>query len=220
MKPTVVLGSGSPRRLELLRSIGVEPRIVTPDVDESLHDGETPEEYVRRLASAKLDAVMRQLGSASLGTVVIAADTTVAVMDDAGGRHILAKPDDVSHAREMLRLLSGREHQVHTGFAVAVAGPGCRSVEWTGHVEVVTTNVQFREIPDAEIDDYIATGEPLDKAGAYAVQGGGARFVERIEGSLDAVIGLPLDRIIDVCAGLGIPISTRTSRLLTGGPHL
>jgi septum formation protein len=203
MKPAVVLGSGSPRRLALLRSIGVEPRIVVPDVDESVHDGESPENYVRRLASSKLDAVLRHLDGSSVGTVVIAADTTVEVADDTGLRHILAKPVDVREAHEMLAMLSGREHRVHTGFAVAVATPGCRGVEWTGHVEVVTTTVEFREMSPAEIDEYVATGEPLDKAGAYAIQGGGARFVERIEGPLDAVIGLPLDRIIDVCAGLG-----------------
>lgn len=209
MKQLVVLGSGSPRRLELLRSIGVEPMIIVPNVDESLNDGETPDGYVRRLASAKLDAVIKQLGSAGVGTVVIAADTTVAVTGESGRSHILVKPVDARDAHDMLVLLSGREHRVHTGFAVAVAGPGCRSIEWGGHVEVVTTKVLFRDISPAEIDDYIATGEPLDKAGAYAIQGGGARFAERIEGPLDAVIGLPLDRIIDVCAGLGQPIEGR-----------
>lgn len=209
MKPVVVLGSGSPRRLDLLRSIGVEPKIVVPDVDESVRAGETPEEYVRRLASAKLDAVIRHLPATGVGTVVIAADTTVAVDDDSGTCRILAKPVDARDARDMLSLLSGREHRVHTGFAVAVAGPGCRGVEWSGHVEVVTTKVLFRDIAPEEIDDYVATGEPLDKAGAYAIQGGGSRFVERIEGPLDAVIGLPLDRIIEVCAGLGRPIEHR-----------
>lgn len=211
MKRLVVLGSGSPRRLDLLRGIGIEPRVIVPDVDESVHAGESAVDYVRRLASTKLDAVMRHLGPVGVGTVVIAADTTVAVTSrDAHGRDlaevILAKPVDADDARRMLALLSGRAHQVHTGFAVAVAGPGCRGVEWSGHVEVVSTTVEFREMSTNEIDDYVATGEPLDKAGAYAIQGGAARFVERIEGPLDAVIGLPLDRIVDICAGLGQPI--------------
>lgn len=209
MKAAVVLGSGSPRRRDLLRSIGVEPQIVVPDVDESVRPGETAENYVRRLASEKLDAVMGQIPSVGVGTVVIAADTTVEVDGEDGRPHILGKPIDAGEARAMLEQLSGREHRVHTGFAVAVAGPGCRGVEWTGHVEVVTTKVLFREMSSTEIDDYVASGEPLDKAGAYAIQDGGSRFVERIEGPLDAVIGLPLDRIVDVCAGLGQPIEHR-----------
>lgn len=209
MKQQVILGSGSPRRLELLRSLGIEPKIIAPDVDETLHPGETPQAYVRRLAAAKLDAVVSHLASAAVGTVVIAADTTVDVTDDMGRTRVLAKPADDREAHAMLAMLSGRAHQVHTGFAVAVAGPGCRGVEWNGHVEVVTTTVEFREISSAEIDEYIATGEPLDKAGAYAIQGGAARFVERIEGPLDSVVGLPLDRIVDVCAGLGQPIEGR-----------
>ena len=106
MKKTVVLGSGSPRRLALLRSIGVEPHVVIPDVDESLHEGEEPQAYVRRLASAKLDAVIGKLASSGVGTVVIAADTTVEVVDDSGVPRILSKPADADEARSMLSLLS------------------------------------------------------------------------------------------------------------------
>ena len=103
----------------------------------------------------------------------------------------------------MLRSLSGREHRVHTGLAVAVAGPGCRGVEWQGHVEVVTSRVWFRTLTETQIADYVATGEPSDKAGAYAIQGGGALFVDRFDGSLDAIIGLPIERLQEICAGLG-----------------
>lgn len=198
----VILGSGSPRRLELLRGIGVEPSIVAPDVDESVHAGESPVEYVRRLASAKLSAVMHDLGPVAVGTVVIAADTTV----DVDGR-ILAKPADAREAVEMLRLLSGRSHRVHTGWAVAVAVPGCRGNEWEGHVEVTTSTVTFRSLTPAEVDAYVATGEPLDKAGAYAIQGGAGEFVEKLEGSLSAVVGLPVERLVEVCAGLGAPLT-------------
>lgn len=201
MKADVVLGSGSPRRLELMRSLGIEPRVVLPDIDESVHAGESAVEYVRRLAAEKLDAVMKQLGAVGVGTIVITADTTVEV----DGR-ILGKPESDDEATSMLAALSGRDHHVHTGVAVAVAAPGCRNVEWNGHVEVVTTTVRFRPLDPTEIQRYVATGEPLDKAGAYAIQGGASAFVERIEGPLDSVVGLPLDRLIDICAGLGQPL--------------
>lgn len=201
MKAEVVLGSGSPRRLQLIRTLGVEPRVVSPDIDESVRPGEEAAAYVRRLAAEKLEVVMKGLGAVGVGTVVIAADTTVEI----DGR-ILGKPEVETEAVAMLQALSGREHRVHTGIAVAVAGPGCRGVEWNGHVEVVTTTVWFRDLDAAEITRYVATGEPLDKAGAYAIQGGASSFVERILGPLDAVIGLPLDRLVDICAGLGQPL--------------
>ena len=194
----IILGSGSPRRLELLRAVGIEPRVLAPDIDESVLHGEIAQEYVRRLAATKLDAVMRSAGAVGVGTIVIAADTTVEI-DEA----ILGKPDDNDQAVAMLRSLSGREHRVHTGLAVAVAGPGCRGVEWQGHVEVVTSRVWFRTLTETQIADYVATGEPSDKAGAYAIQGGGALFVDRFDGSLDAIIGLPIERLQEICAGLG-----------------
>lgn len=203
MSTHVILGSGSPRRLELLRSMGVEPTVMSPDVDESVHSGEDAVSYVRRLAAAKLSAVMHEIGAVSVGTVVIAADTTVEVDGE-----ILAKPVDDADAMRMLMLLRGRAHRVHTGFAVAVAGPGCRGVEWEGHVEVATATVVFREVPIPELIAYVDSGEPRDKAGAYAVQGGAAGFVERLEGSLDTVIGLPLDRVAAVAASLGASLST------------
>lgn len=199
---SVVLASASPRRLDLLRSIGVEPRVVIPDVDESMLHGENATDYVRRVAAAKLDAVRRRLGSAAVGTVVVAADTTVEIDGE-----ILAKPDDAADARRMLTRLSGSEHRVHTGLAVAAAVPGCRSTEWEGHVEVVTARVWFRALDPAEIEAYVASGEPLDKAGAYAIQGGARGFVDRVEGDLSGVVGLPIDRLVEITAGLGTPIA-------------
>jgi septum formation protein len=198
---SVILGSGSPRRLELLRSIGVEPRVVSPDIDESVLEGELPADYVRRLASAKLDAVMKTVGAVNVGAIVIAADTTV----DVDGV-IFGKPVDDAEAVKMLLALSGRRHQVHTGFAVAVAGPGCRGVDWDGHVEVVSSTVTFRSVPIPEIIAYVDSGEPRDKAGAYAIQGGAAGFVEQVEGSLNAIIGLPIERLSEICAALGAPL--------------
>ena len=198
---SVILGSGSPRRLELLRSLGIEPRVVSPDIDESVLDGELPVDYVRRLASAKLDAVMKTVGAVNVGAIVIAADTTV----DVDGV-IFGKPIDDAEAVKMLLALSGRRHQVHTGFAVAVAGPGCRGVDWDGHVEVVSSTVTFRSVPIPEIIAYVDSGEPRDKAGAYAVQGGAAGFVEQVEGSVNAIIGLPIERLTEICAALGAPL--------------
>ena len=198
---SVILGSGSPRRLELLRSLGIEPRVVSPDIDESVLSDERPVDYVRRLASAKLDAVMKTVGAVNVGAIVIAADTTV----DVDGI-IFGKPVDDAEAVKMLLALSGRRHQVHTGFAVAVAGPGCRGVDWNGHVEVVSSTVTFRSVPIPEIIAYVDSGEPRDKAGAYAIQGGAAGFVEQVDGSLNAIIGLPIERLIEICAALGAPL--------------
>ncbi len=198
---SVILGSGSPRRLELLRSLGIEPRVVSPDIDESVLSDERPVDYVRRLASAKLDAVMKTVGAVNVGAIVIAADTTV----DVDGI-IFGKPVDDAEAVKMLLALSGRRHQVHTGFAVAVAGPGCRGVDWNGHVEVVSSTVTFRSVPIPEIIAYVDSGEPRDKAGAYAIQGGAAGFVEQVDGSLNAIIGLPIERLTEICAALGAPL--------------
>ena len=198
---SVILGSGSPRRLDLLRGLGIEPRVVSPDIDESVLEGELPADYVRRLASAKLDAVMKTVGAVNVGAIVIAADTTV----DVDGI-IFGKPVDDAEAVKMLLALSGRRHQVHTGFAVAVAGPGCRGVDWDGHVEVVSSTVTFRAVPIPEIIAYVDSGEPRDKAGAYAIQGGAAGFVEQVEGSLNAIIGLPIERLTEICAALGAPL--------------
>jgi septum formation protein len=174
---------------------------VSPDIDESVLDGELPVDYVRRLASAKLDAVMKTVGAVNVGAIVIAADTTV----DVDGV-IFGKPVDDAEAVKMLLALSGRSHQVHTGFAVAVAGPGCRGVDWDGHVEVVSSTVTFRSVPIPEIITYVDSGEPRDKAGAYALQGGAAGFVEQVEGSLNAIIGLPIERLTEICAALGAPL--------------
>lgn len=198
---SVVLASGSPRRLELLRAIGVEPRVVSPDIDESVLPNEAPVDYVRRLASAKLDSVMREVGAMSVGAVVIAADTTVEIDGE-----ILGKPGDDAEALAMLLRLRGREHRVHTGFALAVAGPGCRGVDWEGHVEVVTSTVVFHDVPIVDLIAYVDSAEPRDKAGAYAIQGRAAGFVARLDGDVDAVIGLPVGRVCAVAASLGSPL--------------
>jgi septum formation protein len=175
----LVLASGSPRRRELLARLGLEFDVVHPDVDESVKPGEAPVDHVRRLAADKADTVSRLRPD----VIVLAADTTV----DVDGE-ILGKPLDDGDARAMLRALSGRTHQVHTGVAV-------RRGALTIH-EVVTSDVTFAPLSESTIEWYVATGEPLDKAGAYAVQGQGAVLVELVRGSTTNVVGLPLHAVM------------------------
>ncbi len=173
----LVLASGSPRRRELLAQAGLEFVVRPADIDERTRPDEAPGDYVRRLSIEKAIAV------ATHDEIVIAADTTVAV-----DGHLLEKPADDDDARRMLRLLSGRAHECHTGVTVVASGCASDSVETI----VVTTEVVFVELSDATIDWYVATGEAHDKAGAYGVQGSAGAFVERLDGSVTNVIGLPL----------------------------
>ena len=176
-----MLASASPRRLELLSTIGIEPRVVPSAVDESLRPGEPPELYVARLAAAKAEAVQRLLGDPGQETapVVLGADTIVCVE----GR-ILGKPRDDADARAMLRALAGGWHRVVTAICALHV-----SDRWE---TTSTTDVRFRPLDDDEIDRYVATGEGRDKAGSYAVQGIGMGFVPEIRGSYANVVGLPI----------------------------
>ena len=174
--PSIVLASGSPRRRELLESAGVAFTVVSADIDESPLPEETPAEMVVRLAIAKAHAVV---GRAPSGAVILAADTTV----DIGGA-TLGKPESAEDAQRMLGLLSNRWHLVHSG--VCLLGPGPLTSFR------VTTEVRFTDLRVEDIERYIATGEPVDRAGAYAMQGGAAGFVAEIRGSVTNVIGLPL----------------------------
>lgn len=177
MLPFVVLASSSPRRQQLLRQIGVEFIVVKPDVPEETLPGETPESMVERLA---LDKAL----AAGHGTGVVLGADTVVVLDGV----ILGKPADPAEARAMLARLSGRTHTVFTGFALV--GADRRVV---GHER---TDVTFRPLEAAEIERYVATGAPLDKAGSYGIQDDfGAVFVERINGDYYTVVGLPLTRV-------------------------
>lgn len=171
----IILASGSPRRRELLSSIGIEFEVYRSDADESKIPGESPSELCRRLAGLKAEA-----GALAFpDDVVIAADTIVVIDGE-----ILGKPSDRDDAVRMLRLLSGREHEVITGLAVYSDGEM--------RVADVHTLVKFRELTDDEITEYVATGECDDKAGAYAVQGRGALLVEGVVGDYFNVVGLPL----------------------------
>jgi septum formation protein len=182
----VVLASSSPRRHELLNLIGIAHEVSPSDVDEAPVEGESPTALAERLALAKAKAV----AGVNPDAIVLAADTVVVVDDD-----MLGKPRDTQEARAMLRQLSGRTHMVVTAVAAAHGS--------TVYSDVEQVAVSFRPLSTAEIDAYIATGEPMDKAGAYGIQGYGASIVERIDGDYFAVMGLAIVRLLRLCARLG-----------------
>lgn len=178
----LVLASGSPRRRELLKGAGLTFAVRAANIDETPLLDEAPPAYVRRLSIEKA-AASADSPLASTSDVIIAADTTVEV-----NGLILEKPRDNDDAYGMLRRLSGRSHQVHTGVTVSIARNGARR----SSTVLVTTEVTFVSLSDEMIDWYLATGEAKDKAGAYGIQGAAAAFVERVDGSVTNVIGLPL----------------------------
>jgi septum formation protein len=179
----LILASASPRRRELLTQAGFVFDVEAADVDETPCTNETPAAYVKRLAEEKARAILAKHAAFHGKLVVLGADTTVVVDDE-----ILAKPDDAAHAKQMLRKLSGRTHQVLTGIAAATRARILSAVE--------TTEVVFSEIPESELDRYCATREPLDKAGAYGIQGYAARWIPRIDGDYFNVMGLPIARVV------------------------
>lgn len=179
----LILASGSPRRAELLTAAGFVFDIVPADVDETPFPGEVPKVYALRVARAKADAVAARVDG---GRAILAADTVVVA-----GDRLMGKPVDDDDAVSMLRALSGRVHEVHT--AVVIRGP-------VTHEEVVTTAVRFNALSEEEIRWYIATGEAFGKAGAYAIQGRAARFIDRIDGSWSNVVGLPIATVYRVLA--------------------
>jgi septum formation protein len=170
----LVLASGSPRRRQILNAAGFSFVLRPAQVDESPVNGETPQEHVRRLAKLKAESV-----AVTPNEIVLAADTIVVVDGE-----ILGKPKNTVDARNMLRRLSGRDHLVITGICLREADCCVLDAE--------TTRVWFIPLTELEIDEYVATGEPMDKAGAYAAQGVGSRFIERIEGCYFNVVGLPV----------------------------
>jgi septum formation protein len=184
----IVLASASPRRSELLETAGIVFSVVPADIPEEPLPGESPTAHVLRLAEEKALVVA---GSAE-GDLFIGADTVV-VCDD----EIMGKPVDAAAARRMLSTLSGRGHEVITGYAVHD-----RTVNET-YAAVVSTRVIFKPLTLDEIDAYIATGCPFDKAGAYAIQGGAAYMVRGIDGSYTNVVGLPLCEVVEVLRGMG-----------------
>ncbi|MFW5641419.1 MAG: Maf family protein [Roseicyclus sp.] len=189
MTPRLILGSGSPRRLELLAVLGLAPDAVrAPDIDEEPRKGELPRAYCARIAAEKAAAV-----PAGADEVVLSADTTVAL-----GRRILGKPADEAEARTFLGLLSGRRHRVYTGLAVR---RGARV--WQRLVE---SRVKMKRLSAAEMDGYIATGDWRGKAGGYSIQGPAGAFIPWISGSHSAIVGLPLAETAALLSAAGVPV--------------
>jgi septum formation protein len=183
----VVLASASPRRRDLLNLIGIAHEVRPANIDETMRPREAPRRYAERLAREKASAVAAR----DPDLVTIGADTVVVI-----NRKVLGKPADTDDAARMLRMLSGREHTVITAVAVS-RGRKLRSA-------IEEVRVKFRRLRDDEIDEYIAMGEPMDKAGAYGIQGYGATIVERIEGDYFAVMGLPLVRLVGLMRDVGV----------------
>lgn len=193
MKNDIILASASPRRKQLLEQIGLEFRVIPSQAEEAVLDGETPEEHVIRLSQDKASEVADRRNV--VGRWFIGSDTIV-LCDG----QILGKPADNHHAAEMLRMLSGREHRVLSGYAILDRKTGEQ------RAEAVSTDVRFRALTDDEIARYIASGEPMDKAGSYAIQGLGVCFVAGISGSYSNVVGLPLCRLTLALKELGVPL--------------
>ena len=184
----IVLASSSPRRQQLLEMLRIPFRVIAPDVDEHVLPAETPDHYVSRLARAKAEAVAAR----APGALILAADTTVVL-----GGEIFGKPESPADAVAMLTRLQGRTHEVMTGVAVLRDGDVAQALD--------ISRVTFRPMDQAGLESYVATGEPLDKAGAYAIQGVGALLIARVEGDVYGVMGLPVGLVVDLLARFGRP---------------
>jgi septum formation protein len=223
----LILASASPRRRELLTQAGYQFQIHPANIPEDPHPGEDPIAYVSRLARQKAEAVYHQLADPT--AVVLGSDTTVTIEDPLLGSEILGKPENAEDAARMLRLLSGRTHRVITGISLVYACNEKSESESTkaalsqaAHVPNIAnstaaevTAVQFLNLSEADIANYIATGEPNDKAGAYAIQGHAARWIPRIEGCYYNVMGLPISRVATMLANLPITANSLTGMRLT-----
>lgn len=192
-KSPLVLGSGSPRRREIVSALGLPFQVLAADIDESVKAGEAPHEYLERIAAAKLAAVQARLGQTPHAAVLVA-DTSVVIDGD-----VLGKPADVADAARLFGRIAGRVHSVLTRYAIGLAGePGARVAR------TIETQVHIRGAGPDEIRAYAATGEGLDKAGAYAAQGVGSFFIERVVGSYSNVVGLPACEVLADLRALGL----------------
>jgi septum formation protein len=197
LRPKLVLASASPRRLALLAQVGIEPDAMRPtSIDETPEKGEKPETYARRVAREKAEAARQQIENHPdlAEAFILAADTVVAY-----GRRILVKPQFVEEAVATLRLLSGRQHKVHTAVHLILPDGAIRR-------KLVTTRVRFKHLSSEEIDSYVASREWRGKAGGYAIQGVASAFVQKLTGSYTNVVGLPLFETVNMLADHGMPI--------------
>lgn len=196
----LILASSSPRRRELLASLGLAYEVQKPDVDETQHAGEAPLDYVQRLSRLKAEAVAaRMAGEVAVlaaDTIVILAADTIGI--DAAGE-ILGKPATSDEARQMLRRLRSRDHRVCTAFTLLRSGSAPQEI-----TEIVCSLVTMRDYSDVEIDAYIATGDPFDKAGSYAIQHPAFAPVAQVQGSYSNVVGLPIDEVRAALARFGL----------------
>lgn len=190
----LVLASGSPRRIELLTEAGFTPLVAPQDVDETALEGEAPEHLVERLARLKATSALTN-SPACAGDVIIAADTIVTLNGE-----LLGKPADEADARRMLAELSGNKHQVKTGVCIALAGETPENAKLVSFVD--SSDVEFYELTAEEISAYVATAEPMDKAGAYGIQGLGRALVKSINGDYFNIVGLPVARLLRELDGL------------------
>jgi len=196
-RPKLVLASGSPRRLSLINQVGIEPDALRPtDIDETPKRGELPRAYATRLARNKAETAlgMVRIDDEFKGAYILAADTVVAV-----GRRILPKAELLDEAAQCLRLLSGRNHRVHTGVCLVTPNEAYRQ-------RLVETRVRFKRLSEEDIEAYLASGEWRGKAGGYAAQGIAGGFIVKIVGSYSNVVGLPLYEVTTLLAGEGYPI--------------
>lgn len=216
MGKPIILASASPRRRELFELLGLPFLVHTVPVDETPRLGEAPDVLVARLSAIKAAAVTQDLSAPSLGQVkdmaeategglVVAADTVV-VLDD----EILGKPRDAAHAKHMLQRLRDRAHLVHSGVTVAEMASGRAAIHLS------TTHVWMRDYSETEIDDYVTSGDPLDKAGAYAIQHTDFRPAARIEGCFTGVMGLPLGKLADGLAHFGVTVPVDIATVCQG----
>lgn len=192
----LILASASPRRREILNTLGIPHRVEAADIDESTREGESPHDYVARLAARKASVVAARTPSSDF---VLAADTTV-VLDGV----ILGKPESDAEAKHMLRGLMGRAHEVLTGIAVLRGQSGLTNTSEAPRVQVVRTEVHFVAANEASIDHYIACGEGRDKAGSYGAQGRAMGFISSLNGSLSNVIGLPAAETVALLVDVGV----------------